>query len=299
MDMKKEVGFIGLGQMGRWMALNLLKAGFDLTVFDSDAKATALLIDSGAKGTDSPSDLAKRVDWIILCLPNTDAIEKVVLGEKGVVLGSRPGQIVVDCGTSDFSWTMDFAASLQKHGLRFVDAPVTGMEKRAKQAALTIMYGGEEDILNEIQPALEVLGNRIVFMGDVGSGQLAKLINQLLFNANLAVIAEVLPMAVKLGLNPEKITQVINTGSGRSFASEFFIPNILENRFDQGYSLKNAYKDMASAAKLAADRQIPLPMVNSALTTYQMALQMGYADEDKGAMIKVFERLLKVKFRRS
>jgi 3-hydroxyisobutyrate dehydrogenase-like beta-hydroxyacid dehydrogenase len=194
---------------------------------------------------------------------------------------------------------MDFAALLQKHGLRFADAPVTGMEKRAKQAALTIMYGGEEDILNEIQPALEALGNRIVFMGDVGSGQLAKLINQLLFNANLAVIAEVLPMAVKLGLNPEKITQVINTGSGRSFASEFFLPNILENRFDQGYSLKNAYKDMASAAKLTADRQIPLPMVNTALTTYQMALKMGYADEDKGAMIKVFERLLKVKFRRS
>jgi len=159
------------------------------------------------------------------------------------------------------------------------------------------MYGGNTDVLVEINPALEAMGNHIVCMGGVGAGQLAKLINQLLFNANLATLAEVLSMAVKLGLEPAKIAQVVNTGSGRSFASEVFLPNILEDRFDQGYSLQNGYKDMISASNLAAVRQIPLPMVNTAMTTYQMALQTGLGDEDKGAMIKVFERLLKVKFR--
>ena len=135
-------------------------------------------------------------------------------------------------------------------------------------------------------------------MGSVGSGQLTKLVNQLLYNANVATLAEVLPMAVKLGLDPEKIAEVINTGSGRSLASEFFLPGILENRFNRAYSLKNAYKDMISAAAISAENQIPLPMVHAATTTYQMALAAGLGNEDKGAMVKVFENMLGVTFRK-
>ncbi len=295
--MLKKVGFIGLGQMGKWMALNLLKSEFELTVFDRDVQSMASLSDHGAQRAASPAELARNVDLVILCLPGPAAIEQVVWEKDGVVAGLPAGRIVVDCGTSDYNWTLNFAAALQKQSIRFADAPVTGMEARARQAILTIMYGGNTDVLVEINPALEAMGNHIVCMGGVGAGQLAKLINQLLFNANLATLAEVLSMAVKLGLEPAKIAQVVNTGSGRSFASEVFLPNILEDRFDQGYSLQNGYKDMISASNLAAVRQIPLPMVNTAMTTYQMALQTGLGDEDKGAMIKVFERLLKVKFR--
>lgn len=142
------------------------------------------------------------------------------------------------------------------------------------------------------------MGNRVVHMGDVGSGQLAKLVNQLLFNTHMAALAEVLPMALSLGLDAEKITQVINTGSGRSFASETVITNILENRFIHGYSLKNVYKDMACALNISATHQIPLPVVQSATATYQKALRPGYGDLDKGAMIKLFKGLLGVSFRK-
>ncbi len=296
--MKNRIGFIGLGQMGKWMAINLLRAGFDLTVFDIDHQALTLLKTKGASTADSPAKLSARVDWLILCLPNPEVIETVIWGKGGAVEGLSSGQLIIDCGTSDYQWTAEFAAKLSERGISFVDAPVTGMENRAKKATLTIMFGGLKSIFDQIRSVLEAMGNQIIFMGGVGSGQLAKLVNQLLFNVSIAAMAEVLPMAVKLGLDPEQISKVINSGSGRSFASEVFIPNILENRFDQGYSLKKAYKDMICATRISADHQIPLPVVQAAKATYQTALDSGLGSLDKGAMIKIFEQILNVKFRK-
>jgi 3-hydroxyisobutyrate dehydrogenase-like beta-hydroxyacid dehydrogenase len=294
----KKIGFIGLGQMGKWMASNLVKCGFDLTVFDINPEAIALLSKQGAAQTSSPAELARRVDLIILSLPNSDVVEDVTFGKDGIVHGAKSGQILVDCGTAGYRWTQEFSESLQEHGPRFADAPVTGLEQRAKDATLTIMYGGSQNLLEEIRPLLESMGNHIVYMGDVGSGQLAKMINNILYNANIAALAEVLPMAVKLGLDPEKIAEVINAGSGQSFASKFFIPNILEDSFNRSYSLTDAYKDMAHAAEISAHYKIQLPMVQTAMTTYQKALALGLGAEDKGAMIKVFEEKLGVAFRK-
>ncbi len=296
--MMQKIGFIGLGRMGRWMAMNLLKAGFPLTVFDIDDNACATLVESGADRAVGTAELARRTDVIFLSLPNTGVVRDVVFGADGIARKELAGKIVVDCGTTDYQWTIESAKRMDGFGIHFVDAPVTGMERRAKEATLTIMFGGADSLLEEIRPALEAMGNYIVHMGEVGSGQLAKLVNQLLFNANLASMAEVLPMAVKLGLDPEKIAGVINTGSGRSFASEFFIPNILEDRFDQGYRLRDAYKDMAGALKISAENRIPLPMIQAAASTYQRALLEGLGDQDKGAMFKVFEKLLDVAFRK-
>ena len=293
-----KLGFIGLGQMGRWMAANLLRNGFALTVCDLDLQAVKALTKLGAATAPTPAELGAGVDTTILCLPHKGAVEEVVCGVDGLLQGARPGHLVVDCGTTDYLWTIDFAAKLAPRGVDFVDAPVTGMEKRAEDATLTIMFGGPQRHLEKIRPALDAMGNRIVHMGEVGSGQLAKLVNQLLFNTNMAALAEVLPMAVSLGLDAEKIAQVINTGSGQSFASETFIPHILENRFHHGYSLKNAYKDMTGALHISAAHQIPLPVVQAATATYQKALREGYGEQDKGAMIKLFERLLGVVFRK-
>ncbi len=294
----EKLGFIGLGQMGRWMAANLLQAGFTLIVCDIDVQSVKPLTDLGAESAPTPAELSAKVDKIFLSLPHKGVVQEVVCGADGIVQGARPNLLVVDCGTTDYLWTIDFAKKLSTQGIDFVDAPVTGMEQRARDATLTIMFGGPQQILEKIRTALNAMGNRIVHMGDVGSGQLAKLVNQLLFNTHMAALAEVLPMAVALGLDAEKITQVINTGSGRSFASETFIPNILEGRFTHGYSMKNAYKDMAGALNISATQEIPLPVVQAATATYQRALRSGYGDEDKGAMIKLFEGLLGVVFRK-
>ena len=296
--MIKTVGFIGLGQMGKWMALNLIKNNFDLTVYDINSKAMEFLTEQGAKPAKSPGQLAQYVDMIVLSLPNGDIVAEVVNGNDGIVQGKKEEQILLDCGTCGFLWTMEFAKKMEKEGIRFSDAPVTGMEQRAKDATLTIMFGGSSGLLKEIRLVLEAMGNNIVHTGDVGSGQLAKMINNIIFNCNIAALAEVLPMAVKLGLDPETIARVIHTGSGQSFASDIFLPNILEDRFDKGYPLELAYKDMFHAMEVSTQKKIPLPMVRTAAETYQKALDSGWGREDKGAMIKVFEYALGVKFRK-
>jgi len=284
--------------MGKWMALNVMQAGFDLTVFDVNTDAVKRLTDQGAKSASTSAATAEQVDWIFLSLPNTTIVEQVIFGADGIAHGARSGQIVVDCGTTSYLPTLGFARRLQEQGVHFADSPVSGMESRAKEGTLTIMFGGEETVFEQVCPVLHAIGSEVTYMGDVGNGQLTKLVNQLLFNISAAAIAEVLPMAVKLGLDPDKVTQVITAGTGRSFAAEFFVPLALEGRFDRGYPLKNAYKDMISAAEICAHHKIPLPLVHAATTTYQMALAEGYGDENKGAMIKVFERILGVEFRK-
>lgn len=296
--MEERVGFVGLGQMGKWMACNLLKAGFELTVFDVAPDAVEFLAGKGAKAARNPAEISAQVDWVLLSLPGTAVVERVIFGDDGLVRGARPGLVVVDCGTTSYVPTLEFARRLAERGVRFADAPVSGMEARAREGTLTIMFGGEEDCFAEVRPVLDAIGSQVFYMGDAGSGQLTKLTNQLLFNISAAAIAEVLPMAVKLGLDPEKVLQVVTSSTGHSFAAEFFGPRILEGRFDAGYPLKNAYKDMVSAAEISAHEQIPLPLVHSATTTYQMALAAGLGDEGKGAMIKVFERILGIEFRK-
>ena len=297
-EMKERIGFVGLGQMGKWMARNVMKAGFDMRVFDINQEAVKFLTEQGAGSARNPKELAGQVDWVFLSLPNTEIVENVLFGEDGIVAGAKPGLLVLDFGTTNYLPTLDFDRRLKERGILFGDAPVSGMEARAEEGTLTIMFGGEKKVFDQVRIALEAMGNKIIHMGEVGSGQLTKLINQLLFNISAAAIAEVLPMAAKMGLDPEKVTQVITTGTGRSFAAEFFTPLILEGRFDQGYPLKNAYKDMISAAEICAHQKIPLPLVQAATTTYQMALADGHGEEGKGAMIKVFERILGVKFRK-
>ncbi len=296
--MAERIGFIGLGQMGRWMAHNILAKGFDLTVSDIDAAALAAVTQRGAKAAATPAEVAERTDWIFLSLPNAEIVQQVLFGTAGLLSGARAGQVVIDLGTSAYMATLEIGARLQQHGIHFADAPVSGMEARAKDGTLTIMYGGNEAVFQQLQPVFNAVGNLVLYMGELGCGQLTKLINQLLFNISAAALAEILPMAAKLGLDPEKVVQVVTTGTGRSFAAEFFGPRILEDNFREGYALKNAYKDMVSAAEICAHRNIPLPLVHAATTTYQMALAEGHGDADKGAMIKVFERLLGVEFRR-
>jgi len=296
--MGTKIGFIGLGEMGKWMARNILKAGFDLTVLDMDPEAVKFLTDQGAESAATAGELAALADWIFLSLPSTAVVEKVIFGTSGIVKGASAGSLVVDCGTTGYLPTLDFEKRLKKRNIGFADAPVSGMEARAKEGTLTVMFGGDDAVFDRIRPVLDVMSNKVLVMGGVGSGQLTKLINQLLFNVSCAAVAEMLPMSAKLGLDPEKVTEVITSGTGRSFAAEFFAPLALDGIFNKGYALKHAYKDMISASEISAHHKIPLPMVQACTTTYQMALAEGFGDQGKGAMMKVFERLLDVKFRR-
>ncbi|MDR1777572.1 MAG: NAD(P)-dependent oxidoreductase [Desulfovibrio sp.] len=293
---KTAIGFVGLGQMGRHMAWNLLGPDVDMTVCARHEESLAPFRKKGVRGTTRISDLAGN-DIVFLCLPGDAAVKSVMLGEGGLALCMGRGQSVVDCSTISYSLTKDVAAACRERDVAFLDAPVSGMEARAKDGTLSVMVGGKEEDIELIMPFFRRIGNKILHVGGTGCGQLTKLINQLLFDINAAALAEILPMSVKLGLDPVKTGEIVNSGTGRSHASEFFIPRILKGGFSEGFPLGHAYKDLVSGALISATEGIPLPVLAAATATYQKALLMGLGKEDKGAMIKVFEQALGVQYR--
>ena len=291
-----DIAFVWLGQMGYPMAINMLKSGARVTVSSASGKRHAEMEAKGARATTDPAEIS-RAGIVFLSLPGTDEVWEILFGKRGIAPLMKKGQIVVDTSTIDYSATLEMAAALEEKGIGFLDAPVSGMEARAIEGTLTAMCGGKAETLEAVRPYLACVSNSILHMGDAGCGQLSKLINQLLFDINCAAIAEILPMAVKLGIDPTKIGKIVNSGTGKSYASEFFIPRILKNHFSDGYPLKHAYKDLVSGATLGASMSVPMPVLAAATATYQMALLKGHGKLDKGAMIKVYEELLGVDFR--
>lgn len=288
-----SIAFIGLGTMGKYMALNLIKSGELIVVSDVVDKAFAEFTEKGVAATTAAAETAKA-DVIFLSLPNTEIVQNVI---GGLLPHLHEGQIIVDLSTIKYNATVELRKTLDEAGIEFLDAPVSGMESRAKDGTLTVMCGGKEEIFDKVKHYFDYIGNKVLYMGGSGAGQLTKLINQLLFDINAAALAEILPMSVKMGLDSEKIGQVVNSGTGRSYASEFFIPRVLKNSFHNGYPMRSAYKDLVSAAELGANLGIPMPVLAAATATYQQALLKGLGDNDKGGMIKVFEDQLGVQFR--
>jgi 3-hydroxyisobutyrate dehydrogenase-like beta-hydroxyacid dehydrogenase len=290
------VGFVGLGQMGKPMALNLINDDIDLIVTAKVHDAYGELRERGARTADALDGLCDA-DIVFLSLPGTEIVRAVLLGAGGLGCVLRPGAIVVDTSTIEHGATVELHQRLAARGLAFLDAPVSGMQARAEDGTLTIMCGGDLNAFETVRPLLERMGDHILHMGGPGSGQLAKLVNQLLFDVNCAALAEILPMACRMGLDPDKAASVINRGTGRSYASEFFLPRILRGHFSDGYPLQAAYKDLVSAAELGARHCVPMPVLAAATATYQMALLRGNGAQDKGAMVRVYEELLRVRFR--
>jgi len=291
-----KLGFVGLGQMGRPIALNLLKSGAQLVVSDRSDESFGAFRERGAAATTNVSELADA-DIIFLCLPNGKIVHEFLLGEDGLIRRLKPGQTVVDLSTITHTTTTAVASALNAGGIAFLDAPISGMQARAVDGTLTVMCGGERKVFYRVKPFLDCIGNKLLFMGPAGSGQLTKLINQLLFDINAAALAEILPMAVKLGLDPDLVGEVVNSGTGRSYASEFFVPRILQRQFSDGYPMAHAYKDLVSGAELGAHHCVPMPVLAAATATYQTALLKGHGQRDKGAMVQVFEDILGVQVR--
>lgn len=290
-----KIGFIGLGQMGKPMAMNLRRNGVELMVHVRKKPASEFET-AGIAVTRQLRDIA-CCEVIFLCLPNTQVVTEVLMHENGLAESLRPGQIICDFSTIDYQASITIAETLAARAVDYLDAPISGMEARATDGTLTIMCGGKKSIFDQLLPVLQFMGTNILYMGPSGCGQLTKAINNTLFDINMAALAEILPVAVKLGLAPELIGSVINSSSGRSFASEFFIPRILNGNFGDGYPLEKAYKDLVSIASLSANLCLPLPVTHAATTTYQMAMRQGLGDQDKGAMTCLFEALVGVKFR--
>ena len=296
--MKPEAGFIGLGTMGKWMAFNLIKAGFSLKFFARKKAVIEETVRQGGGFISSPQELAQQANWIFLCLPDTETVEEILGGREGIAGALKPGQILIDCSTIHPLAARKISQALGTRGISFLDAPISGMEARAKAGTLTIMIGGEESAFQQVRPALDAMGNTILYLGPSGNGQIMKMINNVLFDIHCAALAEILPLAVKVGLEPEQVVAVARKGTGQSFALDNFGPLILDGNFGPGYPLGDAYKDMVHAVEISSAHRIPLPVTAATMTTYQMALDQGLGRENKGAMIKVWEKVLAVQVRK-
>ncbi|MEE2717391.1 MAG: NAD(P)-dependent oxidoreductase [SAR324 cluster bacterium] len=283
-------GFVGLGQMGFPMARRLSEV-VDVVAYDRKGRDW-----DGLTTASGPSEL-QGCEVLLTCLPSGKVVEEVLFGEQGLAAAMPHGALVIDTSTTSHGAAVRVGAKLKAQGIGFLDAPISGMQKRAEEGTLTMMVGGEASLLESHQGALSAMASKILHVGPVGAGQLAKLVNQLLFDINMAALAEILPISAKLGLDPEQVAEIVNSGTGRSYASEFFVPNILRGVFDRGYSMQNAYKDLIAGAEITAENGFPAPVLAAATATYQQALAEGHGDSDKGAMIKVFEHLTGAAFR--
>src|SRR5699024_5654022 len=237
-------------------------------------------------------------DYILLCLPNLDILKETILGYDGLLKHMKEGQTIIDFSTISYLETIKIHNKCQSKKINFLDCPISGQEKGSIEGTLSIMCGGNEKILKLVRPMLDRMGTQVLHMGEIGSGQLTKTINNCILNICVASFSELMPVGVKLGLDPEKLGDILMTATGSSFASKTLIPKVLEGNFEHGFSLGKAYKDMESMFEVLTEYEIPLPTLNGTMQTYQLALQNGQRDYYKHAMVHFYEDMLDVKVRK-
>lgn len=292
------VGFIGLGRMGAGMAANLVRAGYPVVVHDASAAAVARLAEAGATAAASPADVAAGVQRLYLCLPFAPEVRQVLFAAGGVAAGARRGLQVVDCTTLIHSDALDIAARAAEAGLGYNDCPISGMPMRAEAGTLTVMFGGEAGEFEAARAELQIMGETVLHCGALGSGQLMKAVNNVIYDVNIAALCEVLPLAVKAGLDVETVAAVVTSGSSRSFASDYFVPRILDGRFEEDFPMQAAWKDIVNVQEIAVRHGAMTPVVSAMTAVYQTAMAQGHGGEPKSAMIKVYEKILGVAVRR-
>ncbi len=293
-----NVGFIGLGAMGRPMAKRLRAAGLELSVFDVVAEAVKEMADLGALPKGSPGEVAAASDIVCSSLPNSAILRNVVMGEGGILSGLKPGTLVIDLSSVEPHVSRQLAEAVRNKGGAMIDAPVSGGVAGAESGALTIMVGGSAEDLERARPVLGQLGKKISHVGDSGAGQAIKLVNNLLLGANMAACAEALTLGHKLGLAPETMLEIISQSSGASYAltakAEKFI---FKGEFAPGFAVDLQYKDLELAVSTAKSLAIPLFMGNQAQQLFELARAKGQGREDISSIIKLYEEAAKTEVR--
>ncbi len=289
--MAMRLGFVGLGIMGRPMALNLCKAGHAVWVYGRRAATMKPLADAGATACSSPQDVATNADIVFICVSDTPDVEQVILGDGGVIHGVRPGSVVVDMSTISPAATRAFASELKKRGADMLDAPVSGGEVGAINATLSIMVGGKPEVFARVKPFFAAMGKNIVHVGDHGAGQVAKACNQIVAAVTIEAVAEALTFARRSGVDPAKVRAALLGGFAGSKILEAHGQRMLDNDFKPGFKVKLHQKDL----KIVMDdaRKLGLTLPGAALVAQHLNALMdsGDGDLDSAAIVKVIERM--------
>ena len=293
-----KIGFIGLGIMGRPMAKNLVKAGHELVVFDFNKDAVADLVSCGATAAESNKDLAAQVDVVITMVPNSPHVRAAVLGENGVVEGAKEGLVVIDMSSIDPTESKAIGAELAKHGIDMLDCPVSGGEPKAIDGTLSVMVGGKKDLFDKYYDMLMVMAGSVVYVGDLGSGNVAKLANQMVVAINIAAVAEALTFAKKAGTDPELVYQAIRGGLAGSTVMDAKAPMMLAGNYKPGFRIDLHIKDLANALDTSHGVGAQLPLTAAVMEMMQALRADGLGTADHSAIVCYYEKLAKVEVAR-
>jgi 2-hydroxy-3-oxopropionate reductase len=291
MTLPLKVGYIGLGLMGKPMALNILKAGFPLTVHNRSRAAVDELISAGAKGAASAAQVAANVDVVITNLPDTPDVEKVALAAHGILEGAHAGLIYIDNSTIKPATARTIAERLAEKDVVALDAPVSGGQVGAQQGTLTIMVGGDATALERVMPVLLAMGKTVTHIGGPGSGQIAKAANQIMVAAQMVAMGELLILAKKAGADPEKVVQAIRGGAAQCWTLDQKPPRLFAGNRTPGFKAHMQAKDLNIIMETARQYGASLPSSAVNAQLFNAMTQMGLGEQDNSAVIAVIEAL--------
>lgn len=289
-----KYGFIGLGTMGSPMCLNLIKAGFELVVFDINKSVVNKLIEKGAKGADKISVIAEEAEVVFLSLPYGKIVGSVL--EELLSVKNSKIKMIIDFSTISPRESKEFSQLAKKEKITYFDSPVSGAVTGAENGTLTMIVGCDKETLKKIQEPMNVMGNKIFFTGKVGNGSAVKLMNNYLVGINNIMVCEMMVLGKKLGIDLHMIFDIINNSSGRSFTTENLNDVFLDNRdFEKGFKIDLLYKDLKLAMKISKDIQFPLFIGVNAIEILEMARSYGYEKYNTYGVAKMFEDMSNIK----
>lgn len=285
-----SLGFAGIGLMGLPMCRRLLAAGYPLTVWNRNPQKCAPLVAAGARQVATPAQLCEHADLVLLCLANTEVVREVVFGVDGVALGARAGQLLLDLSSLEPSATRDMATALARDtGMAWVDAPVSGGTPGAESGSLAIMVGGAPADVERVRPVLLALGQRVTHMGAVGAGQVTKACNQMIVACNALVIAEVVALAERSGVDARLIAEALAGGFADSKPLQILAPQMAESRFEPvKWHVRTLLKDLDGAVKLSREQGSATPISGLAAQLMRLHGAQGYLEQDPATLIRLY-----------
>ncbi len=286
-----KVAFIGLGIMGKPMAKNLLKAGYALTVYDRNGETVKELVASGATSASSSKDAAVNKDIIFTMLPNSPHVKEALLGEDGVLHGAAEGTTVIDMSSIAPLAAREISYKLQKFGINYLDAPVSGGEPKAIDGTLAVMVGGDEDLFNQYQSVIQSMASTVTYVGEVGAGNVTKLANQVIVALNIAAMSEAFALAKKADVSPEKVFEAIRGGLAGSTVLEAKAPMVLERNFNPGFRIDLHIKDLCNAMETSHGVGSQLPLTAQVLEMMYTLRADGHGECDHNALALYYEKL--------
>lgn len=286
-----KIGFIGLGIMGKPMSKNLVKAGFDLVVYNRSKSSVEELVSLGAEEAMTPKEVAEKSDVIITMLPNSPQVLDICLGENGIIEGAKEGQVVIDMSSIDPLRSREVYDALAIRGVDFLDAPVSGGEPKAIDGTISVMVGGKKEVFDKNYDIMKSMAGSVVYVGEIGAGNITKLANQIIVALNIAAMSEAFTLATKAGVDPELVYQAIRGGLAGSTVLDAKAPLVMDRKFEPGFRIELHIKDLQNVLDTSHELGTSLPLTSQVMEIMQALKADGNEKDDHCGIVKYYEKM--------